>query len=77
MGCFFCCAKTHSNVHLIQVDVGSDQDVQQAVLEIEKRAGGLDVLVSNAGVSGNLAYLKDSKPEDAITNIRKYVFSSL
>lgn len=40
----------HSGIHMIQMDVRSDESVAHAVGEVVEQAGGLDILVNNAGI---------------------------
>jgi len=65
-------AKSHHNVVLLKLDVSREEDVQNAIHEIEKKAGGLDVLVANAGVMGETGFLKDAAtPKAAVDNLHK------
>lgn len=40
----------YSNIHIVQSDVTSDDDVKELAEIIEKDFGGLDVLINNAGI---------------------------
>jgi norsolorinic acid ketoreductase len=45
-------AQVHSNVHIVNIDHASiDSDLEQAVKDIEKVYGHLDVVIANAGVT--------------------------
>jgi len=63
-------AKAHSNILIIKFAVTSEKDLENALHEIEARAGGLDVLVSNAGVMGNTGFFKDGKPSEVVNNFK-------
>ena len=43
------------DLHTVQLDVDDDGSVSERVAAIEKEAGGIDVLVNNAGIAGALA----------------------
>ena len=43
-------ADSLSSIELLEIDVSSDDSIQQAHNEIEERFGRLDVLVNNAGM---------------------------
>jgi len=45
--------KAQGRAHYLHLDVTDEAGWQGAVAEIEKSAGGLDVLVNNAGISGS------------------------
>src|SRR5947207_2184994 len=46
-------AEAGVEVHLVRMDVADDGSVRDGMAEIVDRAGGVDVLVNNAGVGGN------------------------
>lgn len=43
------------DLHTVQLDVDDDASVSERVAAIEAEASGIDVLVNNAGIGGNLA----------------------
>jgi len=45
--------KAQGRAHYLHLDVTDEAGWQAAIAEIEKSAGGLDVLVNNAGISGS------------------------
>ncbi|KAF7724704.1 hypothetical protein EC973_000812 [Apophysomyces ossiformis] len=48
-------AKENSNVHLMALDTVNKESIQAAVKEVDRIApNGLDVLINNAGIAGNL-----------------------
>ncbi|MCF7936634.1 MAG: SDR family oxidoreductase [Synergistales bacterium] len=47
---------------VVQTDVGSPEEVQRAFAEVDRLMGGIDVLISNAGVSYRCPFL-DIPPE--------------
>ena len=46
-------ASRSSNVHVLQLESASPADAAAAAIQIEKIAGGLDVVVANAGIANN------------------------
>ncbi|KAI0179856.1 NAD(P)-binding protein [Hypoxylon sp. FL1284] len=59
---------TKGNIHAIQGDVTSKEDLQRAVDEIKSRVGYINVLVANSGILGPA--LKDVTPETSISDLR-------
>ena len=56
-------AKQHDNLHVVKLEVQSDDDHAAAVRQIEAEAGRVDVVVANAGLSMNEAFgLTDKAP---------------
>jgi len=45
-------AKGFDNVAAIELDVTKPESIQKAKMELESKAGALDVLINNAGISG-------------------------
>lgn len=52
------------DVHAVQMDAGSEADVQALVAAARDRFGGLDIAYANAGVSGGLPGIFDLTVED-------------
>ena len=52
------------NVHAVQIDAGSEPDVQALVAEAVARFGRLDIAYANAGVSGGLTGIFDLTVEE-------------
>lgn len=52
------------NVHAVQMDAGSEADVQALVAAAGERFGGLDIAFANAGVSGGLTGIFDLTVEE-------------
>jgi NAD(P)-dependent dehydrogenase (short-subunit alcohol dehydrogenase family) len=52
------------NVHAVQIDAGSEPDVQALVADAVARFGGLDIAYANAGVSGGLTGIFDLTVEE-------------
>ena len=48
----------------VALDVTKQESVESAAVEVEKAFGRLDILIHNAGVSGNLALIADTDPLD-------------
>lgn len=48
----------------VEMNVASEQSVDAAVNEIEKKLGPLDILVNNAGIGTPVASILDTTPED-------------
>jgi NAD(P)-dependent dehydrogenase (short-subunit alcohol dehydrogenase family) len=46
-------ASKNPNIHLLQLESTSAADATTAALQIEKIAGGLDVVIANAGIANN------------------------
>ena len=49
-------AQQHSNLHMVQLDVGSDADHTAAAKRVEQEAGRVDVVLANAGIAAADAY---------------------
>ncbi|GAV98533.1 3-ketoacyl-ACP reductase [Corynebacterium glutamicum] len=62
---------THQNLSASVGDVTSREDISKLVLDLENRWGGLDVLVSNAGIAGPTSPVEGYDPEawNAVMNI--------
>ena len=50
------------DVELVELDVADDESVRRGFAEILERTGGVDVLVNNAGVGGNV--VEETQPAD-------------
>jgi Dehydrogenases with different specificities (related to short-chain alcohol dehydrogenases) len=49
-----------TNAEIVQIDITIDQSVKNARIELGKKAGHLDVLINNVGITGDM-------PQDALT----------
>ncbi|KAF7798543.1 hypothetical protein EIP86_009764 [Pleurotus ostreatoroseus] len=58
---------THPDIHMLQLDVVNDDEVQSVVRTVIEKEGKIDILVNNAG-AGTAGALVDT-PVDAIKNI--------
>jgi NAD(P)-dependent dehydrogenase (short-subunit alcohol dehydrogenase family) len=67
-------ALNHENISYTVADVSKPEDTQRYVREAVQRYGGVDVLVSNAGVEGPLKHISEHTVEDfdavMATNVR-------
>jgi NAD(P)-dependent dehydrogenase (short-subunit alcohol dehydrogenase family) len=61
--------------HFIQLDVTDDASVAAAADELARQAGGLDVLINNAGIAGPLKPVADLTGPDAQQVFNTNVFS--
>jgi NAD(P)-dependent dehydrogenase (short-subunit alcohol dehydrogenase family) len=61
--------------HFIQLDVTDDASVAAAADELARQAGGLDVLINNAGIAGPLKQVADLTGPDAQQVFNTNVFS--
>jgi NAD(P)-dependent dehydrogenase (short-subunit alcohol dehydrogenase family) len=59
-------AAAELGVEFVQIDVTSDESVQEAAAEIERREGRLDVLINNAGIPGPYHPARDITSADAL-----------
>jgi NAD(P)-dependent dehydrogenase (short-subunit alcohol dehydrogenase family) len=57
-------AMVGGDVHAVQMDAGSEADVQALVTAAQEQFGGLDIAFANAGVSGGLPGIFDLTVED-------------
>lgn len=46
-------AKEHSNVHIVKLESANEADAVAAAATVEKVAGGLDIVIANAGIASN------------------------
>ena len=46
-------ASDHKNVHILKMESTSEEETTKAAAEIEATAGGLDVVIANAGIAQN------------------------
>ncbi|EUJ23038.1 putative short chain dehydrogenase [Listeria grandensis FSL F6-0971] len=60
---------TKLGVHFVVIDVTNEESVAQAAAEIEKQEGLLDVLINNAGISGNFA-----SPQEITASMMEQVY---
>ncbi|KAH9849288.1 NAD-P-binding protein [Lenzites betulinus] len=65
---------SHENIHLLTLDVTSDDNVRDVVNTIIEREGQIDILVNNAGV-GTTGPVIDVPMEDIIGTFNTNVFS--
>ncbi len=57
-------ALKQGNLPCTVADVAKLADVERLFSDVERRLGGLDVLVNNAGIAGPTARVEDIRPED-------------
>ena len=57
-------ALKQGNLPYTVADVARLADVERLFSDVERRLGGLDVLVNNAGIAGPTARVEDIRPED-------------
>jgi len=57
-------ALKQGNLPYTVADVAKLADVERLFSDVERRLGGLDVLVNNAGIAGPTARVEDIRPED-------------
>jgi len=57
-------ALRQANLPYTVADVAKLADVDRLFSEVERKLGGLDVLVNNAGIAGPTARVEDIRPED-------------
>jgi NAD(P)-dependent dehydrogenase (short-subunit alcohol dehydrogenase family) len=57
-------ALKQSNIAYTVADVAKLSDVDRLFSDVERKLGGLDVLVNNAGIAGPTARVEDIRPED-------------
>ena len=62
-------AKQHSNLHVLQLDVRSDEEHTATVRLVEAEAGRVDVVVANAGVSLGDAFAPIDKAPIALMQL--------
>jgi NAD(P)-dependent dehydrogenase (short-subunit alcohol dehydrogenase family) len=55
-------AEAGAEVHLVELDVADDESVRRGFAHILDEAGGVDVLVNNAGIGGN-AVVEECPPQ--------------
>lgn len=63
-------------VEVVQLDVTSDESVNQATSEIESRHGRLDILVNNAGMALDRGPLSELSVQDFIATYETNVFGT-
>jgi len=63
-------------IETLELDVRDDMSVRQAVESVLRKAGGIDVLINNAGV-GYMAAVEDLKIEDLRSQFETNVFGVL
>jgi NAD(P)-dependent dehydrogenase (short-subunit alcohol dehydrogenase family) len=63
----------HSNIHTIQGDVTSKEDLARAVSTIKSAHGYINVLIANSGISGPT--LQKLPPNPSITEYQKFLLS--
>src|SRR5438046_4793382 len=56
--------RSQGNLPYTVADVAKLADVERLFSDVERRLGGLDVLVNNAGIAGPTARVEDIRPED-------------
>jgi len=69
-------AKTHTNVHIIPLDVSNDQSVVDSVSHVTKLVNHIDVIVNNAGHLGRPDGVKTTSA-DLVTTYRTNVVGPL
>jgi len=57
-------ALKQANLPYTVADVAKPADVDRLFSDVERKLGGLDVLVNNAGIAGPTARVEDIRPED-------------
>ena len=57
-------ALKQGNIPYTVADVAKLPDVERLFSDVERKLGGLDVLVNNAGIAGPTAKVEDIRPED-------------
>jgi norsolorinic acid ketoreductase len=60
----------YPNVHLIKLDSTSATDAKQAAQTVEQIAGGLDVVIANAGIAENWDKVVEVAPESLIEHFK-------
>ena len=58
----------HPSLIAFRCDLGTPADLQRLAIEVERRLGGLSLLVNNAGVQFNYDFTREA-PEDLLHNI--------
>jgi len=63
-------ASQYPNVHLIKLDSTSATDAKQAAQTVERIAGGLDIVIANAGIAENWDKVVEVPPDSLLEHFK-------